>query len=247
MFGPADATETPTVRVTPPPGAIRSPDAPSPARQPTTAAAARPTATPRSASPAKNTPGVFDFYVLALSWSPDYCAASGTNDPQQCSVGRRLGFVLHGLWPQYNQGSPSDCSTAKLPAAVKAQFAGLYPSASLYDHEWEKHGTCSGQTPEQYLALSKQFKDSVAIPDRYRAPEQPIRTTVYQLKQDIVAANPGLNQGSLAVMCSGSGRYLQELQVCFQTNGEPATCSSEIQKDANNSCRQADILVRNVR
>ena len=61
-------------------------------------------------------PGLFDFYVLALSWSPEYCESSDAPDPQQCSLGRRLGFVLHGLWPQYNKGYPSDCSTVKLPA-----------------------------------------------------------------------------------------------------------------------------------
>lgn len=192
-------------------------------------------------------PGLFDFYVLALSWSPDYCATTGTNDTQQCSVGRRLGFVLHGLWPQYNKGYPSNCSTAKLPADVKAKFPALYPSPALYDHEWEKHGTCSGLTPEEYLALSKRFKDSVTIPAAYQAPAQPLRLTTIDLKKDFAAANAGLGEGSLAVYCSGSGRYLQELYVCLFTDGKPATCSSEIRSRAARSCQRADVLVRNVR
>ena len=79
----------------------------------------------------QNEPGQFDFYVLALSWSPDYCASDGQDDFQQCSIGKKLGFVLHGLWPQYNQGYPSDCSTEKLPAAVKAHCGRGSPPRRL--------------------------------------------------------------------------------------------------------------------
>src|ERR1043165_7451023 len=58
-------------------------------------------------------PGQFDFYVLALSWSPSYCEAARERAParepdQQCS-GRPFSFVVHGLWPQYEQGFPSFC------------------------------------------------------------------------------------------------------------------------------------------
>src|ERR1044071_584072 len=57
-------------------------------------------------------PGKFDFYVLALSWSPSFCEASrernpNRNDPQ-CGA-RPYAFVVHGLWPQYERGFPSNC------------------------------------------------------------------------------------------------------------------------------------------
>ncbi len=191
--------------------------------------------------------GEFDFYVLALSWSPEYCNSSGTNDPQQCSVGRRLGFVLHGLWPEYDRGYPSDCSSIKLTSQVKEQFPNLYPSPKLYDHEWEKHGTCSGLTPTEYLALSKRLKDSVVIPTAYRAPEQPLRVTVDQLKKEFIGSNVAFSAQTLAVFCSGSGRYLQELQVCFTQDGKPMACSDEILKKSSRSCQAADFLMRNVR
>ena len=152
-------------------------------------------ATPTTSVSSSSKPGAFDFYVLALSWSPDYCATSGSSDPQQCSIGKKLGFVLHGLWPQYNVGYPSDCSKVQMPADVKAKFATLYPSATLMDHEWTKHGTCTGLAPEAYLTLSQQIKNSVIIPTAYRAPQQPLRVTVGQLKREIVAANAGLGEG----------------------------------------------------
>jgi ribonuclease T2 len=195
----------------------------------------------------QGTPGKFDFYVLALSWSPDYCASKGDSDPQQCGAGKKLSFVLHGLWPQYQRGYPANCSTEKMPSAVKQQFAGLYPSTKLYDHEWEKHGTCTGQTPAQYLALSKQFKDSVVTPTAYNRPQKPFRTTISGLKQDFSKANSRINASSIAPSCSGSGRFLQEVLICYSKDGNPIDCSPEILKRSQKSCGQSDFLVRNVR
>src|SRR5437870_5423317 len=57
------------------------------------------------------TPGVFDYYVLSLSWSPEFCAGpAGERDAEQCSEGRRYAFVVHGLWPQYERGFPQACA-----------------------------------------------------------------------------------------------------------------------------------------
>jgi ribonuclease T2 len=189
----------------------------------------------------------FDYFVLALSWSPDYCAANGSSDPQQCSIGKKLGFVLHGLWPQYKQGYPSNCSTQKMPAAAKTQFAGLYPNESLFDHEWEKHGTCTGLPPTGYLTLTRQIKTSVNIPNAFRSPEQPFRINVNQLKQEFVQQNPGYAETNLEVNCSSSGRYLKELYVCFSREGQPAACGADVHKEALKSCQKADFLVRNTR
>lgn len=189
----------------------------------------------------------FDYFILALSWSPDYCAANGSNDPQQCSVGKKLGFVLHGLWPQYNRGYPSNCSDQKLPAAVQSEFAGLYPNENLFTHEWEKHGTCTGLSPADYLRLTRQIKDSVVIPDEFHAPEKPLRMTIDQLKQSFEDANPGLQVQDLEVFCSGSGRFLKELYVCFTRQGLPAACGADVHKDSIKSCQAVDFLVRNIR
>ena len=56
--------------------------------------------------------GAFDYYVLSLSWSPSFCALEGdAKDNPQCD--RPLGWVLHGLWPQYETGWPSFCRTPR--------------------------------------------------------------------------------------------------------------------------------------
>ncbi|BAZ43005.1 ribonuclease T2 [Calothrix sp. NIES-4101] len=195
----------------------------------------------------KGTPGKFDFYVLAMSWSPDYCNKNGDRDPGQCKEGRKLGFVLHGLWPQYQKGYPANCTLEKLPEAVKQQFPNLFPSAKLYGHEWSKHGTCTGLTPVQYLGLSKQLKDAVVIPSAYNKPSKPFRATINNLKQEFTKVNQGLSSDSVAPYCSGSGRFLQEVFVCYTKDGKPGPCSAEILKRSQSSCGQPDFLVRSVR
>lgn len=189
----------------------------------------------------------FDYFVLALSWSPDYCASNGDDDPQQCSLGKKLGFVLHGLWPQNTKGYPSNCSTQKLPEGIKALFPSLFPADKLYSHEWKKHGTCTGLSAQQYFTLAKQIKQSVLIPDKFKAPPSPFRSTSTQLVEDFTTVNSGLDKSTLAVYCSGSGRYLSELYVCFSRESHPTACSAEVNKKASQSCRNADFLVRNTR
>jgi ribonuclease T2 len=224
--------------------AVNEPDLPAsastpgvPSKPPTS------TRTVQAATPS----GDFDYFVLALSWSPDYCSTNAANDPQQCAAGKKLGFVLHGLWPQYTQGYPSDCSNTPLPAPVKADFAGLYPNDNLFEHEWSKHGTCSGMDARAYLELTQRLKQSLAIPAAYLAPSQPFRSSPAALKQAFEQSNPDFGASSFEVSCSSSGRYLKELDVCFAKDGQPAGCGADVHKDALKSCAGADFLVRNAR
>jgi ribonuclease T2 len=190
-------------------------------------------------------PGQFDYYVMALSWSPDYCAAR-PDDREQCS--RQYGFVLHGLWPQYQRGYPADCSSERFDERMQQQFAGLYPSRKLYRHEWEKHGTCSGLTQQQFHQLAASIKARLVVPPAYQAPGQPLRKTVAALKADLQAANPWLAGNALAISCSGSGRFLKEVYVCTDKQGRQSqSCGDDVLAGERRSCRQPDILVRSVR
>ena len=48
--------------------------------------------------------GNFDYYLLALSWAPNYCAGHPSDHSSECRIGGHTAFVLHGLWPQANSG-----------------------------------------------------------------------------------------------------------------------------------------------
>lgn len=197
------------------------------------------------AARAAGTPGQFDYYVMALSWSPDYCAAR-PDDREQCS--RQFGFVLLGLWPQYQRGYPADCSAERLDGRIEQQFAGLYPSRKLYRHEWEKHGTCSGLGQTAYHQLAASLKARFQVPASYQAPAQPLRKTVAALKAELAAANPWLGRDALAVACSGGGRFLKEVYVCTDKQGRQGQpCGADVLAGERRSCRQPDVLIRSVR
>lgn len=247
---PASVTQTSVLSSTDTPAPVvnvSETETPATVESPTVTVAPPLTAVPTETSWLDKPTGDFDFFVLALSWSPDYCASNGGDDPQQCSIGKKLDFVLHGLWPQYDNGYPIFCSTETLPDDLKDEFSGLYPSEALFDHEWEKHGTCTGLTPEGYLLWSQELKESVMIPAAFNSPEEPFRTDAEGLKASFMQVNAEFNEDSFAVYCSGSGRFLKELFVCFAKDGSPTDCGSDLHNKASKSCGQADFLVRNTR
>lgn len=183
--------------------------------------------------------GNFDFYTLAMSWSPSFCATN--RDPHQC--GRGLGFVLHGLWPQYEKGYPSDCGTERLPEAIRQEYAPIFASPRLAAHEWRRHGTCSGLDPVTYFKLSAQMKGSLRIPAAYQRPVSPVRASPGELVQAFRAANPGMVVNAVLPFCRDGGRFLSEVQVCYNKAGRSRTCSEGQIKRSYSSCRQESFLL----
>jgi ribonuclease T2 len=188
----------------------------------------------------------FDFYVLSLSWSPGFCATSaGRNDPQQCGPDRHFAFVLHGLWPQYERsGWPENCSTAKVDEETVERMLTIMPSRPLVRHEWEKHGTCSGLSGEAYFTQAADAFRGIRIPARYQAPERQIVVDPDELHQEFAAANPGIGADGFVVLCSGNGRYLQEVRACLRTDLKGRACNREVERDA---CRSRQVVMRPVR
>lgn len=189
-------------------------------------------------------PGKFDAYVLALSWSPTYCEEQ-PKDREQC--GKKLGLVLHGLWPQYNVGYPSFCTKEAYAPSQAQAFPDLYPSEFLFEHEWEKHGTCSGLTQTGYFQLSQSLKGKVTIPEDYQNPQKPFRTTADGLKNAFTGANPWLKEPAIVPFCSGGGRFFKEIFVCLDKRGAAVGCGADVLKSAAKSCGQKDFLVRNIK
>jgi ribonuclease T2 len=164
-------------------------------------------------------PGEFDYYVLSLTWVPGFCAAK--KDPAECSKG--LGFALHGLWPQYEGGSyPAFCGRAALSASDRNRFQDVYPSPSMIDHEWSKHGTCSGLAPNAYFTLSRNDLAAVAIPNAYRNPTILRARDAASVKQAFVAANSSLPTGGVKVVVSGG--LVSEVDICLTKDGHFRPC-----------------------
>jgi ribonuclease T2 len=174
-------------------------------------------------------PGRFDYYVLALSWSPTYCAGeAGRNDHQQCAPGRRFAFVVHGLWPQYSKGWPEFCRTTEnwIPQGLIDGVMDVMPSKKLIIHQWKKHGSCSGLSQAAYFDKVETMFRGLRIPARFLSPQAPVTVTPTQLVTDFVKSNVALTADMLAVQCGnarGQAR-LSELRVCVNKAGSFIAC-----------------------
>ena len=174
----------------------------------------------RAQDPRQNAPGQFDFYVLALSWSPSFCEDSAELAPnrapdQQCG-GRPFSFVVHGLWPQYEQGFPAFCQVPapRLDRNIVGQMLDLMPSPRLIFHEWDRHGTCSGLSATAYFENVRKARAMLKIPADYLELDKPIMVSADEVADAFVKANPGLSRASIAVACDS--KRLSEVRVCLK-------------------------------
>lgn len=179
-------------------------------------APAQPTGAPSQPGRGAAAPGAFDFYVLALSWSPSFCAAGGDRkSPEQCASGANPGFVVHGLWPQNQHGYPSQCDGGpRAPSRMALDSVrGLYPDEGLARHEWRQHGTCTGQSPTDYFADVRRARQMVTIPDTLQAPAASGTWAPLDIARSFTAANRGLRVDEMAVTCRNNA--LEEVRICL--------------------------------
>jgi ribonuclease T2 len=206
----------------------------------------------RAALAQRSEPGQFDYYVLALSWSPTYCADGGDKreDPQ-CNggSGRPYAFVLHGLWPQHERGWPQDCRSSDrgwVPGLVADRMLDIMPSKRLVFQQYRKHGTCSGLGVDGYFKLARQLHDKVKVPPRFqRVTDERLTVGVAELAGEFLAANPGLKPDMLAIQCGGAGNRLREVRVCFSKAGEFRACGRN--EDQRRLCSAERMYVPPVR
>jgi ribonuclease T2 len=161
-------------------------------------------------------------YLLALSWSPQYCR--GKLREYQCSGrGGRFGFILHGLWPQGTGPEwPQYCRPVETaPSPALAAMSCTTPSVDLLQHEWAKHGSCMSPNAQSYFAKAKAIYDGVRFPDMNRLSRQGV--TAGGLATAFARANPGLPQTAVSVQ-TGKGGWLREIRLCYGTDFKPRAC-----------------------
>jgi ribonuclease T2 len=171
-------------------------------------------------------------YVFAYSWTPGFCSGQpsypGCKNPEEYW---KYNLTVHGLWPQYaTTGYPSFCSKEPFDPSVP-ELIGMdtmytyWPdvkydaSSSNYDsfweHEWSKHGTCSGLTQLEY------FNQTVHL-------AQILETTPY-ISENIYgnASTSNIRKeygGDTHALLQCDGSKLVGIYTCWnQTSGFPTT------------------------
>ncbi|MCO5587672.1 hypothetical protein L7F22_041623 [Adiantum nelumboides] len=142
-------------------------------------------------------------------------------------------FSIHGLWPNYNDGTyPSNCEgtsyDSTLIADLKEELQTYWdtlacPSGDgekFWEHEWEKHGTCSGLDERGYFEATLALRKSIDLLAALQSAGIEANDGSYALEdiqealKQAIGHRPGLECNS-----SSSGkRQLYQVYVCVDTN-----------------------------
>ena len=182
--------------------------------------------------------GRFDYYLMALSWSPSYCLVH-PDEAEQC--GRKgFGFVLHGLWPENRNGDwMQQCQSDAAPdASTVAHALAFMPSRHLIEHEWRAHGACTGLDPGAYFELADRAFARVRIPGALATPRSPPAMSADDIIRDFMDVNPGLRENMLSVVCH-DGAELAEVRICLGKDLSPQACAGRIRS----SCRHGRLRI----
>lgn len=188
--------------------------------------------------------GDFDYYVMALGWSSNWCATTGDarRDPQ-CDAGRGLTFTLHGLWPQFEDGWPSYCrTTVRDPSRLESEaMADIMGGSGLAWYQWKKHGRCAGLAARDYYATMRRAYALVEIPAVFRNLARDIRLPASVVEDAFLEANPALDRDQITITCKDG--MIDEVRLCLTRDLEPRRCGADTIRD----CRMKDAVMEAVR
>lgn len=183
--------------------------------------------------------GAFDYFVVSLSWSPNWCVLEGdARRSPQCAAQSDHGWILHGLWPQYHRGYPSFCQTAERPPSrrMTAEMADIMGTSGLAWHQWNKHGRCSGLSAADYYALSRKAYGQIVRPAVFRKLTQSVKLPARVVEEAFLKANPGFEPDGVTVTCRDN--HIQEVRICLSRTLDPVPCGQDVVRD----CKMTDAL-----
>ena len=188
--------------------------------------------------------GDFDYFVVSLSWSPNWCLREGdARRSPQCAVGTGHGWILHGLWPQFHRGYPSFCKTAERPPSrrMTADMADIMGTSGLAWHQWKKHGTCTGLSAPAYYALSREAYGRITRPEIFRRLQRQVALPASVVEDAFLEANPEMEPDGVTITCRND--QIQEARICLSKTLEPVPCGQDVVRD----CRMKKALFAPIR
>lgn len=188
--------------------------------------------------------GKFDYYVLSLSWSPNWCAAEGqARSSPQCDGSRSFGWVLHGLWPQFESGGyPSYCRTVQgdPTRGQTAAMADIMGTDGAAWYQWKKHGRCSGLSADTYLGAARLAFGAVTLPEAFGKLRTEVALPASVVEEAFLKANPGMTSDMITITCQAD--RIQEARICLTRKLELRECGPDIRRD----CALSDAVMEPV-
>eukprot|EP00762_Andalucia_godoyi_P003111 ANDGO_01066.mRNA.1 Extracellular ribonuclease LE len=206
----------------------------------------------------------WDFFVWAQGWPGSTCIiADIQHHPCNATVEPANGFLIHGLWPNNNDGSyPSNCNPNQpfdmsKVQSLKSELQEYWPSLFdgplfLWEHEWEKHGTCAEDLfPDELsfftntLNLRKRVDVLASLSIAGIVPDDHSQVK----RTDIIAAlEKSLLLPDNAVMLEcfwdkeTSTQYLSEVRLCIGKSADLPFCSYPSTM-SDNTCREDTVVI----
>jgi ribonuclease T2 len=208
----------------------------------------------------------FGLYVLALSWAPNFCCTHESKG--QCAgLATSFGadhLTLHGLWPNYTDAEsaqagadyPQFCGRYKAckgrnapdfcypdPSDIPAEMSKYGPGYVtddnfLANHEWPKHGSCSGLDAKTFFADT--IGALLKLPGDGGTPDVLRRNVGGEVKPADLQQSFG-NASSVLLSCDQSCNLMQ-VGICLahDAQGNPTqqiACPDNVtQSDYDNGC-----------
>jgi len=188
--------------------------------------------------------GTFDYYVLALSWTPSWCEEAGdARAAVQCESDAGYGFAVHGLWPQYEAGWPSFCRTGMRDPSrgQTAAMADIMGSGGSAWYQWKKHGRCTGLAATAYFATVRRAYETVMRPAVFRRLPTGVKLPANVVEAAFLEANPRFTADGVTVTCK-QGR-IQEVRICLGKDLSPRVCGGDVVQD----CTLQDAIMDPIR
>jgi ribonuclease T2 len=113
----------------------------------------------------------------------------------------------------------------------------LMPAPHLIFNEWDRHGTCSGQTPRAYFETVRKARAAVKIPPDYTDVQEPLSVTPRDVEDAFINANPGLSPGAIAIGCARN--RLTEVRLCLSKDLQFRDCPGI----AKRTCRRNQLVM----
>lgn len=188
--------------------------------------------------------GDFDYYVMSLSWSSNWCALTGdARGDDQCDPRHDFTFTLHGLWPQNEVGYPSYCRTSERDPSRGASeaMADIMGGSGLAWYQWKKHGRCAGLSAKTYYDTLRDAYGSVTIPPIFAKITKDLKVPASVIEEAFLDSNPGMTANMITITCDQG--MIQEARICLTKDLELRNCGVDAARD----CRMKDAVLEAVR
>lgn len=125
-----------------------------------------------------------------------------------------------------------------------AKMIAIMPSERLIQHEWTKHGTCSGLSSTDYFEEATEAFQEIKVPGEYQELASQLSVNPAEIRAKFATANPSFGEQGFVVKCSGNGRFLSEVHACLTKDIKGRACNAD---ELSQQCKADAVIMRPVR